>query len=173
MPLQFFTISARYGQEAAEEMNRFLANNRVLSVERQWVVDGGNSYWAFCVDYLPAGSEPSPNAKSPPSRKPTVDYREVLSPEDFEVFSALRELRKQIAGKSGVPVYVIFSNEQLAQMVQRRVTTKAGLEEIIGAGDAKVSKYGEPFLEALKQHVPQDSDAGESGGHPEPSTQDI
>jgi hypothetical protein len=40
-----------------------------------------------------------------------------------------------------VPVYTIFTNEQLAQMVQSRATTKAALEKIAGVGDARIEKY--------------------------------
>ena len=43
------------------------------------------------------------------------DYKQVLKPEEFEVFSRLREWRKGVAEKEGVPVYVVFSNEQLAE----------------------------------------------------------
>ena len=64
-----------------------------------------------------------------------VDYREVLSPEDFAVFARLRQVRKEIAQDDAVPVYTVFTNEQLAQMVQGRATTKAALEKIAGVGD--------------------------------------
>jgi superfamily II DNA helicase RecQ len=46
-----------------------------------------------------------------------IDYREKLSPEDFDVFSKIREIRKQLAAADSVPVYTICTNEQLAQMV--------------------------------------------------------
>jgi hypothetical protein len=54
-----------------------------------------------------------------------VDYREVLSAQDFAVFSKLREVRKGLAEKEGVPPYTIFTNEQLAAVVRQKVTTKA------------------------------------------------
>jgi hypothetical protein len=71
-----------------------------------------------------------------------VDYKEVLSPEGFTVFSKLRDLRKEIAQAEAVPVYTIFTNEQLAQMVKARATTKADMEKIAGLGDARIEKYG-------------------------------
>ena len=46
-------------------------------------------------------------------------------------------------------MYTIFTNEQLAQMVQTRTTTKAGLEKIAGIGDARSEKYGGRMLELL------------------------
>ena len=50
--------------------------------------------------------------------KNKVDYKEILTPEQFAVFARLRELRKEIASREAVPVYTIFTNEQLSQMVQ-------------------------------------------------------
>ncbi len=70
-------------------------------------------------------------------------------PEEFEVFSRLRDWRKAVAEKEGVPVYVVLTNEQLAQMVQKKVNTKTGLKEIEGVGDPRVEKYGESLLALL------------------------
>jgi len=38
----------------------------------------------------------------------------------------------------------------LAEMVQRRVTTATALRDIPGVGEARVEKYGEAFLDILK-----------------------
>jgi superfamily II DNA helicase RecQ len=80
-----------------------------------------------------------------------VDYRVVLSPADFAVFARLRQARKELAQGEAVPVYTVFTNEQLAQMVQTRATTKAALETIAGVGDARIEKYGLRVLEILRQ----------------------
>jgi superfamily II DNA helicase RecQ len=78
-----------------------------------------------------------------------VDYKEVLKPEEFEVFSRLRDWRKGVAEKDSVPVYVVFTNEQLAEMVKRRVSTKAALKEIEGVGESRIEKYGDAVLERI------------------------
>ena len=74
--------------------------------------------------------------------KNKIDYKDVLKPEEFAVFAKLRDLRKQIAQAEAVPVYTIFTNEQLADMVRAKVTTRAGLGKIDGIGEARVEKYG-------------------------------
>lgn len=60
-------------------------------------------------------------------------------PEEFQTFSRLRDWRKAVAEKEGVPVYLVLTNEQLAQMVQKitKVARKTGLKEIEGEGDAQ------------------------------------
>jgi len=73
-------------------------------------------------------------------------------------------VRKQIAQEEAVPVYVVFTNEQLAQMVRSRVTTKEAMEQIEGVGDARIEKYGPMLLEHLKQQWDGGS-PGEAAGH--------
>ena len=67
------------------------------------------------------------------------------------MFSRLRALRKERADAEGVPAYALFTNDQLAEMVQRRVTSAAALREISGVGEARVEKYGEAFLHIVKE----------------------
>jgi superfamily II DNA helicase RecQ len=124
-----------------------LGSHRVLGVDRQLVDRGANSFWTLCVEYLPgvAGA-----AAAAFDKKARIDYRDVLPPEDFLVFVKLRDLRKQLAQTEAVPVYTIFTNDQLAEMVRRRLHTLADLQTIIGVGEARVTKYGPAFLTALQ-----------------------
>lgn len=154
MQLRFFTVPIHGSEAISEELNRFLASQRILVVERHLVQDGGASAWAVCVAFEPAGE----GGRPPTTRRGKVDYREVLSEADFIAYARLRNLRKEIAEQDGVPVYALFTNEQMAEMVTRRVATVGALREIAGVGDARVEKYGAPFLaalgEALRSPVP-------------------
>ncbi len=148
MAYRFFVIPARDAGPAAAELNGFLGSHRILAVDRRWVDQGADSFWSFCVDYLETRSGADAGRKDGLGRG-KVDYREVLSPEDFAVFARLRQLRKEIAQAEAVPVYTIFTNDQLARMVQSRATTKAALEQISGVGDARIEKFGTKFIEVL------------------------
>jgi superfamily II DNA helicase RecQ len=79
-----------------------------------------------------------------------VDYREVLSAAEFQVYAHLRALRKTLADRDGVPAYALFTNDQLAAMVRQRVDSAAALGRIDGVGPARVEKYGATFLDALR-----------------------
>jgi superfamily II DNA helicase RecQ len=150
MAFRFFTVPVQDDGRATGELNGFLRGHKVLAVDRRWVEQGPASFWCFCVDYLdgaPAGSGVGPRAG--PAGREKVDYKDVLSPEQFAVFAKLRDLRKQIAQAEAVPVYTVFTNEQLARMVQARAASKADLEKVAGVGDARVEKYGPRVLEAL------------------------
>ena len=131
------------GGEPEEELNHFLSSHRVAGIEKHFVSDGQNSFWAFSLSYQEGGvAEPS-------SRRGRVDYRETLDEEEFGVFAELRNLRKQLSDREGVPPYALFTNEQLARMIRQRVRTKEALGSIAGIGPARVEKYGEAFLEVL------------------------
>lgn len=148
MQLKLFVISVKNIAAAEAEMNAFLRSHRMLSVKKEFVPDGENSYWTFCVEYLETPLPGSIHATGG-NKPPKVDYKEVLSEEEFALFSQLREHRKQVADREAIPVYAVFTNEQLAQIVQKKITSKAGLKEVEGVGDGRIEKYGEELLRRI------------------------
>jgi superfamily II DNA helicase RecQ len=144
MQLKLFILPVKNVAAAEVEMNAFLRSHRVLAVKKEFVPDGENSFWTFCVEYMDA-----PMAMTSVGGKPKVDYKEVLKPEEFERFSRLRDWRKGVAEKEALPVYAVLTNEQLAQMVQKQVTTKTALKEIEGVGEARIAKYGDALVGLL------------------------
>lgn len=157
MPFAFFKIRANDDGESAEHLNRFLRSHRVLAVRNEWVSEGEDSFWAFCIDYL----EGSLSKSSAGQGRSRVDYKELLPPEQFEVFARLRELRKEMAEREGVPVFNLFTNEQLAEMVKRGCRTRSALEKIDGIGESRLGKYGDRFLDELSKLCRQ-KNTGES-----------
>lgn len=143
-----FVVPIKNVSEAEAEMNGFLRAHRVLAVKKEFVPDGENSFWSFCVEYLD-GAMSSTGGTASSSRPPKVDYREILTPEEFELFSRLRDWRKAAAEKEGVPVYAVLTNGHLAEVVQKKITTKAGLKGLEGVGEARMEKYGEALLRQL------------------------
>ncbi|MBS0656873.1 MAG: HRDC domain-containing protein [Verrucomicrobia bacterium] len=147
MAFRFYTIPARGDRQQEADLNGFLRSHRVLSVDRRWVEQGEHSHWCFCIDYLDAPG--GPGAGAGPGSAERVDYRAVLSPAQFEVFARLRLVRKELAEKEGVPVFSVFTNEQLAEMVRRQCRTREALRGIDGIGEARVSRYGAAVLAVL------------------------
>lgn len=146
MRVDFFTVPVQSGADVTEELNNLLSSTRILTVDRQFVADGASSFWSICVV---SQTGPLRGGKAASSKKVGVDYREVLSAEDFAVYAKLRDLRKQLAERDGVPPYAVFTNEQLAGIVQGRVDSLTGLKTIDGIGDARVEKYGMSVLTLL------------------------
>ncbi|MDZ4848117.1 MAG: HRDC domain-containing protein [Pirellulaceae bacterium] len=147
MGLRFFTIPIQDSAATQAELNGFLSSHKVLAIDRRWVDLGTNSFWAICVDYLASATISGDH--QPALSRNRIDYKSILPADEFEVFSRLRDLRKEMAQAEAVPVYALFTNEQLAQMVQRRCRDKSELSAIEGVGDAKVEKYAERLLPVL------------------------
>jgi len=141
-------VPVHSAEEAATVLNQFLAGHRILAIDRQFVTDGANSAWAICVSFDDSSADATP--RSSIGKRGKVDFKDMLSPPEFAVFSRLRALRKERADAEGMPAYALFTNDQLAEMVQRRVTTATALRDIPGVGEARVEKYGEAFLDILK-----------------------
>jgi superfamily II DNA helicase RecQ len=148
MRIRFFTIPIKNTEDAETEVNRFLVSHRILTVDRRFVENGENSFWTLAVEYLRGADETRDDAK--PGR-PRVDYKEVLTPEDFAVFSRLRDLRKKLAETEAVPVYAVLTNEQLAAIANARPASQADLLRIEGVGEAKAGKYGERVLGVVRE----------------------
>lgn len=156
MKFEFFSIPALSPGEGQQELNSFCSINRIASIEKQFVANGEQSYWAICVSYLDKEKKITAPGKS------KVDYREVLEEPDFAVFSKLRSLRKTLAEQEGVPVYALFTNEQLADMVRGRVTTLSGLAAIENVGKSRLDKYGTQFLEILHKEFTGNESSGQT-----------
>jgi superfamily II DNA helicase RecQ len=119
-----------------------------VSIQRQLIDQGVNSFWAICVDYL--SHAPGAGASHPNLSRSRVDYKAILPAAEFAVYSRLRDLRKELAQTEAVPVYALFTNEQLAQMVRRRCRSKSDLAQIEGIGESKIDKYAERMLPLLQ-----------------------
>lgn len=140
--------------ENPEDLNGFLSSAKVTSVQSHMVCKQDIPFLVFVVEYLESAAK---DAKP----KPKVDYREKLSDEDFHFFSQLRDLRKSLAEKEGIPVYAVFTNAQLAQIVAMRITSKQGLESIHGVGKSKIDRYGQAFIKLCLEQFSNNAQANE------------
>jgi len=59
-------------------------------------------------------------------------------------------LRTSIARRESVPAYVVFADRTLREMARARPTTAGALADVFGVGPAKMEKYGEEFLTAIR-----------------------
>jgi len=135
--VKFFSIPAVYPEDAETELNRFLNSVSVVHLEKELVHNAEGSFWAVAVTFGKGAS--ATHAKT--NKKPRVDYREKLSEEDFALYAKLRDWRKTRAEQEGVAVFIIFTNEQLAQIAEKKMTAKADILSIKGVGEERAAKY--------------------------------
>ena len=78
MQLKLFVVPVKNLGGAEAEMNGFLRGHRVLAVKKEFVPDGENSFWTFCVEDLD-GTAAATGGGPSGQRAPKVDYKEVLN----------------------------------------------------------------------------------------------
>jgi superfamily II DNA helicase RecQ len=135
-----FFVSPFGEKSVTDELNAFLRSHRIVNVEKKLIDSERGTGWVFLVEY---GTEVGKNTSNTSQR---IDYREILNPTEYALYDKLRNLRKEIAEKSGIPVYTVFTNDQLASMVKKPPRVVKDLFGIAGVGEARIKQYGEAFL---------------------------
>ena len=72
---------------------------------------------------------------------------------DDELFRMLKDLRKKMAKKHNLPPFVIFQDPSLEDMAIQYPVTIDELQNIVGVGAGKAKRYGNEFIDVIKQHV--------------------
>jgi len=74
-----------------------------------------------------------------------------LSEADEALFEILRALRTEIAKEEKVPPYIVFSDKTLIHMCVVKPRTKTEMLSVSGVGEFKYEKYGERFLDCVRE----------------------
>ena len=90
-----------------------------------------------------------------PARKPSKVSR--VAKDSWEgvdegLFEALRNLRRTLAGRKGIPAYLVFGDRALREMARSRPSTPEALLEIKGVGEKKRRQYGKTVLAAIAEY---------------------
>ena len=72
---------------------------------------------------------------------------------DEELFSMLKDLRKKVAKKHGLPPFVIFQDPSLEDMAVQYPISIEEMQNITGVGAGKARKFGEEFVQLIKAYV--------------------
>jgi len=72
---------------------------------------------------------------------------------DPQLFSMLKDLRKQMAKKHNLPPFVIFQDPSLADMSIQYPINLEELQKIQGVGQGKARRYGKEFVALIKKYV--------------------
>jgi ATP-dependent DNA helicase RecQ len=97
----------------------------------------------------------------PPRRQRKSRRGGADNPDGDPLFEALRSCRRDLAKEAGVPPYVIFHDSTLREMAAVKPTSLSALSRVSGVGEAKLERYGEAFVGAIRNfegeaHVPAD-----------------
>ena len=105
MQIQLFTMPISDDGSALAELNKFLLRHKVLENAQHFYQNDKGAAWCFCVRIITGVAQFTGSFNN----KVKVDYKQVLTADEFEIFSKLRECRKKIAfewfSKSLMPDY--------------------------------------------------------------------
>ncbi|MDR2971003.1 MAG: HRDC domain-containing protein [Bacteroidales bacterium] len=145
MQVKLFFVGIAEFEQGNEELNKFLRSKKVVTVDSNFISHEKYCGWAFTVQYLEGVQN---NFTALPKEK--IDYKNVLDESTFEIFSKLREIRKQLAEEDAVPAYAVFTNEELAEIAKLEELTEKNMLKIQGIGEKKVEKYGKKMIEIFR-----------------------
>jgi ATP-dependent DNA helicase RecQ len=72
---------------------------------------------------------------------------------DKNLFKLLKDERKKVASKLGLPPFVIFQDPSLEDMALKYPITISELSNVHGVGEGKAKKYGDPFVQLIARYV--------------------
>lgn len=72
---------------------------------------------------------------------------------DQNLFTLLKELRKKVAKKYGIPPYTVFMDPSLEDMTVQYPITLEEIAKIYGVGEGKAKKYGKEFADFISKYV--------------------
>ena len=72
---------------------------------------------------------------------------------DEKLFEKLRELRSIIAKEEKVPPYIVFSDKTLTHMCVVKPRNRKEMLSVSGVGEFKYEKYGERFLQCIREEM--------------------
>jgi ATP-dependent DNA helicase RecQ len=119
-------------------------NERSLSVLREEI-----------AVHIAAAVRPARAPPSAPAASRMVAGSTASEAQHDGLFDILRELRKRLADEHGVPPYVVFHDATLREMTVRRPQSLADFAQLHGVGEAKLARYGEQFIAAIRGRAAQ------------------
>jgi len=72
---------------------------------------------------------------------------------DEQLMRLLKDLRKKVAKKNGVPPFVVFQDPSLEDMTLKYPTDLTELSNVHGVGDGKARKFGKEFVNLISTYV--------------------
>lgn len=140
MQIKTFILPVSSENGELEDFNRFLRSVRILEVKKELVKVDCSIFWAVCVSYITIHQSGSPVSSQ--FGKGKIDYKDILSEEDFERFCNLRKIRKRLADDAAIPAFAVFTDAELVEISKIDKLTLSALKNIKGIGEKRIEKFG-------------------------------
>jgi len=139
--MSFRIITIPFNQEQGmfheEELNKFLLNKTLKQYRTEFFKSNEQAYWTVFIEYETILND-------------HVKINNSFNETEKTLQQKLREWRRQKAENMGLPVYIIFANQQLDEMVRLKPGTLEALKRVRGFGEKKMASYGHDIIEIVK-----------------------
>ncbi len=136
-------------------LNQSFMNKHVQSYRAEFFADGEEKYWTVFAEY-----------DSVLEQKPYKKEDHGLDESQNVLLDKLREWRKIRAEKEGVPVYLLGTNKELADIVKTAPKSSEALGTVKGFGKGKIEKYGKEIIEIISAFYSSDSHSEKAVNRP-------
>jgi ATP-dependent DNA helicase RecQ len=105
--------------------------------------------------------DPTPLREPRRARAATAAAHASLDDADRDLFEALRARRRELAKANGLAPFMVFPDRTLIELAARKPADSATLETIHGIGQAKRERWGQDFLEVVREFARSSTATGE------------
>jgi len=131
-----------------KELNEFVRNKKGYEYKVEFFRKSNNAFWTVFISYEKELTEKT-------EFKLEFDWQKKL-------YEEIRKWRNERAEKEGIPPYLIYTNNQVKEMIINKCLTKGSLKNIDGIGDKKCQEYGEETIEIVKSFLSDKKDSATS-----------
>ncbi len=148
MQIRIFTLQFNplLGGFDEQPLRDFVTDKEVISLQDHFFQYDGRPYLTLILHYRQTVGPVTSGNK----QKRDESWRKGLTGPDLALFNTLRDWRTARSRGDGVPPYVVFTNQQLAEIVKARPSTQAALGQIEGIGKSKLENYSAEILQLLQ-----------------------
>ncbi len=151
MKIKLFTIPVFKYEEEEKELNEFLEAHQIKKIEKKFYQYNTGAFWCFIIEYSDGKEIKQPISLAENNRKSgKIDYKATLSDKHFEIFSKLREVRREIAIKEAIPAYAVFTDAELAGIAALDILTEEQIRTVKGVGDKKAERFAKRIIDGFK-----------------------
>lgn len=139
-------LNNAYTDEDEALLNDFLESVNVVSLSTSIVSDRMETFWSCLLHYEIIDEDRLDDAL-----RIQYDSAEPLSPEDDEIFFAVKIWRDEEAERLRMPPSMILHNSHIKTIIKLGIETPEDLWRVRGISKKKIEKYGLQILEIIRK----------------------
>jgi len=153
MKLKLLTIpfNPQINRFEDEAFEAFQLNKEIRQFHPHFFSIGETTYLGVLIGY--DEKQPVKQKHRPSVQKKNLN--DLLDEREKQLFEEMKKLRKEKSDILGLPPYVLGTDSQVIQVIQKRCKTVQALKNIHGFGDKKVDSIGRDFIELVKLFYPE------------------